>query len=73
MNMGAITGAYEADEAVVMAIKAGNDLILAPENLESAVNEVMEKVNLNEIDEEQINSSEKRIILKKLYLSESED
>ena len=69
MNMGAITGAYEADEAVVMAIKAGNDLILAPENLESAVNEVMEKVNLNEIDEKQINSSVKRIILKKLYLS----
>ena len=69
MNMGAITDTYEADEAVVMAIKAGNDLILAPENLESAINEVMEKVNLNEIDEEQINSSVKRIILKKLSLS----
>ena len=70
MNMGAITGAYDSNEAVVMAIEAGNDMILAPGNLESDVEEIMERVSENEIDENRIDNSVKHIIAKKLELLE---
>lgn len=67
MNMGAITDAYNKNEAVIMAVKAGNDMILTPMDLESAVNAVVEEVNTNEIDEDRIDDSVRRIILRKLY------
>ena len=38
MNMGAITGTYTADQAAVMAVNAGVDMILMPQDYETAYN-----------------------------------
>ena len=66
MNMGAVTQMYSSGEAAVMAVQAGIDLILMPENFKVAVDAVVEAVRIGEIKEEQIDASVHRIIEKKL-------
>lgn len=66
MNMGAITQYYAADEAAIMALKAGADMILMPEDFEKAYNGVLEAVQNGTIAEERINDSLKRIYRVKL-------
>ncbi|MGN1204937.1 MAG: glycoside hydrolase family 3 N-terminal domain-containing protein [Lachnospiraceae bacterium] len=61
MNKGAITEYYEADEAAILALKAGCDMILAPDDFEKAYNGVLEAVQNGTISEERINDSLKRI------------
>lgn len=62
MNMKAITGNYEAGEAAVMAVQAGADMILMPEDYEAAYNGLLEAVNNGTISEERINESLIRIV-----------
>lgn len=66
MNMKAITEYYAADEAAIMALKAGADMILMPEDFEKAYNGVLEAVQNGTIAEERINDSLKRIYRVKL-------
>ena len=61
MNKGAITEYYEADEAAILALKAGCDMILAPDDFEKAYNGVLEAVKNGTISEERINDSLRRI------------
>lgn len=61
MNQAAITNYYGADEAAVMALRAGCDMIYAPENFETAYNGVLEAVQNGTISEERINDSLRRI------------
>lgn len=61
MNMGAITEYYQADEAAILALRAGCDMILMPENFELAYNGVLEAVQNGTISEERINDSLRRI------------
>lgn len=61
MNMSAITEYYGADEAAVMALKAGADMILMPEDFEAAYEGVLTAVRDGVITEEQINESLRRI------------
>lgn len=61
MNMGAITEYYGADEAAIRALKAGADMILMPENFETAYEGVLAAVNDGTISEARINDSLKRI------------
>lgn len=61
MNMAAITEYYTADEAAVKAILAGADMIMMPEDFETAYNGVLEAVNNGTISEERINESLRRI------------
>ncbi|NBI91624.1 glycoside hydrolase family 3 protein [Lachnospiraceae bacterium] len=61
MNMSAITEYYSADQAAVMALKAGADMILMPENFETAYEGVLAAVREGTISEERINESLKRI------------
>lgn len=62
MNMDAITGNYGAGEAAVMAVQAGADMILMPEDYETAYNGLLEAVNNGTISEERINESLIRIV-----------
>ncbi len=62
MNMDAITDNYEAGEAAVMAVQAGADMILMPEDYEAAYNGLLEAVNNGTISEERINESLIRIV-----------
>ena len=61
MNQKAITEYYGADEAAVRALRAGCDMIYAPENFETAYNGVLEAVQNGTISEERINDSLRRI------------
>ncbi|MGN0465232.1 MAG: glycoside hydrolase family 3 protein [Lachnospiraceae bacterium] len=66
MNMQAITKFYEDEEAAVMAIKAGNDMILMPNDLKSAFEGIREAVEEGEIEEKEIDEAVKRILSVKL-------
>lgn len=70
MNMGAITKAYDNDQAVIDAVRAGVDLILMPVDFQSASEAVIAATESGEIDQASIDESVKRIIVKKLYLME---
>ncbi|CDA68526.1 beta-glucosidase-related glycosidase [Clostridium sp. CAG:510] len=61
MNKGAITEYYETDEAAILALKAGCDMILCPDDFEKAYNGVLEAVQNGTISEERINDSLRRI------------
>ena len=69
LAMGAVTEMYSTDELTVMAIKAGNDILLMPADLEIAINGILDAIENSEITEERINESVKRILeLKSLRL-----
>lgn len=61
MNMSAITEYYTADQAAVMAMQAGADMILMPEDFEAAYNGVLEAVRNGTLTEERIDESLRRI------------
>lgn len=62
MSMGAITENYSTSDATVMAVKAGIDMILMPNDPIKAYNSLIEAVKNNEISEERINESVLRIL-----------
>lgn len=66
LNMGAVTDYYEADVAAIMALKAGADMVLMPDNFEQAYQGVLEAVQNGTISEERVNDSLKRIYRVKL-------
>jgi beta-N-acetylhexosaminidase len=61
MDMGAISTYYDAGEAAIMALKAGCDMVLMPEDFEKAYQAVLQAVSDGTISEERINDSLKRI------------
>lgn len=63
--MGAIANTYTSDEAAIMSIKAGVDVILMPYDLRAAVDGVEAAVKSGEITEERIDESVIRILEKK--------
>lgn len=62
MNMGAITKEYTSGEAAVLAIKAGCDIVLMPEDFDEAYNAVIEAVKTGEIPMKRIDDAYNRII-----------
>lgn len=62
MNMGAVTEKYSAGEAAVQAVLAGADMILMPEDYETAYNGLLEAVKNGTITEQRIDESVIRII-----------
>lgn len=66
MNMGAITEYYESDVAAIMALKAGADMVMMPENFVMAYEGVLKAVQDGTISEERVNDSLKRIYRVKL-------
>ena len=68
LNMGAISRNYSSDDAAIMAVNAGVDLLLMPKNFDQAVDGVLKAVNEGRISEERVDESVKRIICAKLLL-----
>ncbi|MCD8068939.1 MAG: hypothetical protein LUE87_08645 [Lachnospiraceae bacterium] len=66
MQMEAITDRYTLAEAAVMAIQAGVDMILMPENLQEAAQGVIEAVESGQITRERIEESVLRILETKI-------
>ena len=62
LNMGAITQNYSSAEAAVMAVEAGSDLLLMPENPDEAYRGLLDAVLAGQIPNERIDESLRRII-----------
>lgn len=65
LRMGVISQSYSSGEAAVMAIKAGNDMILMPEDVYSAFLAVYNEVKTGGIDETKIDDSVRKILFLK--------
>lgn len=61
LNMKAVTEHYTSGEAAVLAIEAGADMLLMPENFEEAYQAVVAAVGEGRISEERLDESVKRI------------
>ncbi|MCM1047000.1 MAG: beta-N-acetylhexosaminidase [Clostridiales bacterium] len=61
LDMKAISDYYTADEAAIMAIEAGADMLLMPEDFETAYNGLFAAVEEGRISEERIDESLRRI------------
>lgn len=66
MDMGAIIGHYESDEAAVLALTAGADIILMPEDYEKARNGVLTALSDGTLTEERIDESVTRVLRTKI-------
>ena len=66
MNMSAITKHYKGEEAVLLAIKAGSDMVLMPEDFEEAYQAVLKAVQDGDIAIERVEESVRRILQVKL-------
>ncbi len=67
-QMNTISTVYSSGDAAVMSVKAGIDIILMPDDLQSAVNAVCNAVNSGEISESRIDESVMRILNQKYEL-----
>ncbi len=68
MDMGAITQKYSSREAAVLAIQAGVDIILMPENFREAYDGVISAVESGKISEDRIDESLRRILEVKMEM-----
>ncbi|MDD7209929.1 MAG: glycoside hydrolase family 3 protein [Lachnospiraceae bacterium] len=66
MNMKVITKFYDPDQAAVMAICAGNDMVLMPDNFEMAYHGVLDAVKDGTISERKIDEAVGRILRVKI-------
>ena len=68
LNMGAITSQYSSADAAVKALQAGVDMLLMPEDFESAFHGVLQAVSDGRLTEERIDQSVERILRIKLSM-----
>ena len=66
MNMGAIAKNYDSGVAAKMAVKAGVDMILMPNDFQAAYSGLYTAVRSGEISEERIDESVRRILTAKI-------
>ncbi len=66
LQMQAVTDKYSPDEAAVMAIQAGDDMLLMPQDYDKAYQGIIDAVKAGTITEERINESLRRILKVKL-------
>lgn len=62
MNMGAITNRYNSREAAVMAIQAGADMVLMPDDFKEAYKGVLEAIENGTLEESRVDEAVKRIL-----------
>lgn len=67
-SMGAITNVYSSSEAAILAIEAGIDIILMPDDITEAVDGLEQAVTNGRISEKRIDQSVSRILTKKAEL-----
>jgi len=66
MDMGAIIDHYSSDEAAVLALTAGADIILMPQDYEKARNGVLAAISDGTLTEKRIDESVTRVLLTKI-------
>ncbi len=65
LDMGAVTDFYSSGDAAVMAVEAGADMLLMPENLGEAFDALLSAVKSGRLKEERINESVRKILTQK--------
>lgn len=68
LNMGAVTDNYTSEQAAVLAVNAGVDMLLMPQDYEAAYNGLLAAVQDGTISEERIDESVVRIVRVKLSM-----
>lgn len=68
LNMGAISKNYSSQEAAVLAVEAGVDLLLMPKDLEEAYQGLLSAVEEGRISRDRIDESLRRILKVKMLL-----
>lgn len=68
MAMQGITNHYSASEAAVLAIEAGVDCILVPDNFEKSFDGILDAVDSGRISRERLNASVRRILAAKSWV-----
>lgn len=68
MGMGGVTTLYEPEEAALMAVKAGVDMILLPPKPDEVIDSLIQAVRDGQITEERVDTSVKRILNAKARL-----
>jgi len=68
LNMRGVTAFYEPGKLNVQALVAGNDILLRPENIPVAIEEIINAINSGLLKEEEINKSVKKILTMKAWL-----
>lgn len=68
MDIPAITEHFDNDDATLNAINAGADMILCPDDLEEAVEAILNAVEEGDLDEARIDESVQRILTAKIKL-----
>jgi len=66
LDMGAVVKYHGSDEIAVKSILAGIDILLMPQNFELAYNGVLNAVKNGEINENRIDESVRRILIRKI-------
>ena len=73
LNMGAITAQYSSSEAAVAALNAGADMLLMPEDFQSAYKGVLSAVENGTVTENRIDESVRRILEVKVAMKGAEN
>jgi len=68
MEMGAIKKTYSDEKSVVMAVKAGADIVLLPNDARKTIDSIEAAVKSGELTEERINESVRRLLSAKYRL-----
>ena len=68
MNMGGITTNYKGNEADVMALLAGNDMIMFPTDVKDVIEKLKSAISEGKITEKDIDEACNRVLLTKLRL-----
>ena len=66
MNMGAIKDNYDSDEAALLAVEAGVDVVLMPKDFDKAYNGILTAVKNGNVSVERIDESVERILKVKM-------
>lgn len=68
LNMQAVTKYYSVAESALLAVKAGNDILLMPPDEDIVINTIVNAVQSGEIDIKRINTSVRKILAAKRWL-----
>lgn len=67
LNMSGVANAYPAGEVDLRAFEAGNDILLFSQDVKTAKQKIIEKINSGEISEERLAESVKKILMAKYF------
>jgi beta-N-acetylhexosaminidase len=68
LNMKGVTNQFGKTEVVIKAFEAGNDILLYPESVEEAINEIANRVKKGKISETEINQRCLKILKAKFHV-----